>query len=216
MTIRTRLTFWYAGIMFICLLVMGALVYHEFAPEPPADSQQKMGEEETDLHEILRIIFWCGVPAGLLALGGGWWLMRKALAPVAALTQTAARTNESNLNERLPRTNNGDEFDRLTEVFNAMLARLEDSFSRIREFTLHASHELKTPLTVLRGETETALRDEKISPTERERANSQLEELRRLTQIVDGLTLLAKADAGQVALTQIGRASCRERVCLAV
>jgi len=81
-----------------------------------------------------------------------------------------------------------------------MLARLDDSFNRTREFTLHASHELKTPLTILCGETETALRDESLSPAERERAASLLDELRRLTRIVDGLTLLAKADAGQVAL----------------
>jgi heavy metal sensor kinase len=186
--------------MFVSLLIMGVLVYHEFAPEPHADGGQKVSEDEGDLREVLRIIFWCGVPAGLLALGGGWWIMRKALTPVATLTQTAARINETNLNERLPRTHNGDEFDRLTEVFNYMLARLEESFARIREFTLHASHELKTPLTVLRGETETALRDNATTPAERERANSQLEELTRLTRIVDGLTLLAKADAGQVAL----------------
>ena len=81
-----------------------------------------------------------------------------------------------------------------------MLARLDDSFNRTREFTLHASHELKTPLTVLCGETETALRDESLSAAERERAASLLDELRRLARIVDGLTLLAKADAGQVAL----------------
>jgi signal transduction histidine kinase len=201
MTIRTRLTLWYAGIMFVSLLVMGALVYHEFAPEPHADSAQKVGEDEGDLREVLRIIFWCGVPAGLLALCGGWWIMRKALAPVATLTQTAGNINEGNLSQRIPRTQNGDEFDRLTEVFNSMLARLDDSFNRIREFTLHASHELKTPLTVLRGETETALRDASLSIAEHERAASQLDELRRLTRIVDGLTLLAKADAGQVELT---------------
>ena len=200
MTIRTRLTIWYAGIIFISLLVMGVLVYHEFAPEPRTESRQKVSEDEGDLQEVLRIIVWCGVPAGLLALGGGWWLMRKALTPVAALTLTAGRINDRNLSERIPRTNNGDEFDRLTEVFNAMLARLDDSFNRIREFTLHASHELKTPLTVLRGETETALRDASLSPAEHDRAASQLDELRRLTRIVDGLTLLAKADAGQVAL----------------
>ena len=81
-----------------------------------------------------------------------------------------------------------------------MTARLDNSFQRIREFTLHASHELKTPLTVLCGETETALRDESLSPAERERLLSQLDEVRRLSQIVDGLTLLAKADAGQIAL----------------
>ena len=104
------------------------------------------------------------------------------------------------LRDPLPRTGNGDELDRLTEVFNGMLARLDDSFNRTREFTLHASHELKTPLTILCGETETGLRDESLSAAERERAASLLDELRRLARIVDGLTLLAKADAGQVAL----------------
>ena len=100
----------------------------------------------------------------------------------------------------MPRTGNGDELDRLTEVFNAMTVRLDDSFNRIREFTLHASHELKTPLTILCGETETALRDELLTPAQREQATSQLDELRRLARIVDSLTLLAKADAGQITL----------------
>jgi signal transduction histidine kinase len=119
---------------------------------------------------------------------------------VTKLTEAITKVHERNLREPLPRTHNGDEFDRLTEVFNAMLARLDDSFNRIREFTLHASHELKTPLTILCGEIETALRDESLSPAERDRYASQLDELRRLARIVDGLTLLAKADAGQVAL----------------
>jgi signal transduction histidine kinase len=121
---------------------------------------------------------------------------------VAALTQTAARVNEHNLREPLPRTNNGDELDRLTEVFNTMMARLDASFGRIREFTLHASHELKTPLTVVRGELESALQDPELAPAQRERCATQLEEVQRLTAIVDGLTLLTKADAGQVALAR--------------
>jgi signal transduction histidine kinase len=127
--------------------------------------------------------------------------MKKSLAPVARLGVAAEKITARNLNDRLPRSNNGDELDRLAEVFNGALARLDDSFNRIREFTLHASHELKTPLTVLSGETETALRDDSLSAAERERAASQLDELRRLGRIVDGLTLLAKADAGQIALS---------------
>ena len=206
MTIRTRLTSWYAGIMFVSLLTMGVLVYKEFAPEPhsrervPGEQPTEGESDENDLRETLRIVFGCGAPALLLALGGGWWLMKKSLTPVAGLTQATEKITAHNLGERLPRTNNGDELDRLTEVFNGMLARLDDSFRRIREFTLHASHELKTPLTILCGETEIASRDESLPPAERERAASQLDELRRLARIVDGLTLLAKADAGQIAL----------------
>jgi signal transduction histidine kinase len=208
MTVRTRLTLWYAGLMFVSLLAMGFLSYYEFVDEPRNDAlhQARVSNEiitedkNEDFGQALKVLFWCGLPSALLALGGGWWLIRKSFEPVVALTQAVERINESNLNGQLPRNGNGDELDRLTEVFNAMTARLDGSFNRIREFTLHASHELKTPLTVLRGETETALREELLSPAERERAASQLEELSRLTRIVDGLTLLTKADTGQVAL----------------
>jgi signal transduction histidine kinase len=200
MTVRARLSLWYAGVIFVSLLAMGALTYHEFAPEPHSVTPAQFEDEEGDLRDMFRILFWCGVPAAALALAGGWWLMHKALAPVAALTQAVERINDRNLGEQLPRTGKGDEFDRLTEVFNAMTVRLNESFTRIREFTLHASHELKTPLTVLCGETETALHDESLPPAQRDRAASQLEELRRLGSIVDSLTLLAKADAGLVKL----------------
>ena len=79
-----------------------------------------------------------------------------------------------------------------------MTARLDQSFQRIREFTLHASHELKTPLTVMQGELETACREETLTDAQRERLLSQIDEVQRLGKIVDGLSLLTKADAGQV------------------
>jgi signal transduction histidine kinase len=110
------------------------------------------------------------------------------------------KIHDRNLSGQLPRSGNGDELDRLTEVFNAMTARLDGSFQHIREFTLHASHELKTPLTILRGELETALHDEHSSAGQKERLASQIDEIERLTKIVDGLTLLTRADAGQIAL----------------
>ena len=198
MTIRTRLTFWYAGILTVSLLVIGYGTYREI--DEQLRHAHRYEPTEHALGETSELIFQIGLPAVALGLLGGWWLTRRALAPVAALTRSVEKIHESNLDEKIPRTHNGDEMDRLTEVFNSMLSRLDDSFNRIREFTLHASHELKTPLTVLCGEAETALSDETISPAERERAAGQLDELRRLARIVDGLTLLAKADAGQVAL----------------
>ncbi len=150
--------------------------------------------------EIIEIALGVGLAGAALSVAGGWWLMRKSLAPLAALTAAVERVNENSLTTQLPRTRNGDELDRLTEVFNDMTARLDDSFRRTREFTLHASHELKTPLTVLCGEVEIALRDETLSAAERDRAASQLDELRRLSRIVDALTLLARADAGLIDL----------------
>jgi heavy metal sensor kinase len=207
MTIRTRLSLWSAAVMFIALMIMGVLLYYQIIIEPREHARKHPERHHTEqaidqdmFEDVTGIVMWCAVPAVLLSIGGGWWLMKKSLAPVAGLTQAAEKISAFNLNERLPRTGNGDELDRLTEVFNGMLTRLDDSFNRTREFTLHASHELKTPLTVLCGETETALRDESLSAAERERAASLLDELRRLARIVDGLTLLAKADAGQVAL----------------
>ena len=203
MTIRARLTLWYAGILFVSTLLIAGLSYREFLREQRQAQKHKIPAEEGELdgwEDVVQITVVCGIPAALLGLSGGWWLMRKSLSPVAAITAAARRITEKNLREPLPRTGNGDELDRLTEVFNSMTARLDDSFQRIREFTLHASHELKTPLTVMQGELETALRDENLTEIQRERILSQLDELQRLTKIVNGLTLLTKADAGQIQL----------------
>jgi signal transduction histidine kinase len=200
MTIRARLTLWYAAILCASTLLIAGLSYREFLHEQHLSKAQDEEEEQDGWEDVVQISIVCGVPAAVLGLAGGWWLMRKAMAPVTALTETAKRISDSNLKERLPRTGNGDEFDKLTEVFNSMTARLDDSFQRIRQFTLHASHELKTPLTVMQGELETALREESLNEMQRERILSQLDEIQRLTGIVNGLTLLTKADAGQVQL----------------
>ena len=209
MTIRTRLNLWYSAILCaVALAVVAAALYHELVLEHRHHRQfvkgeferRPAGEPEIDSGDLVDILTWTVTPAVVLGLAGGWWLTRRALAPVTELTGYVEKIHEKNLGEKIPRSGNGDELDRLTEVFNAMTARLDDSFKRIREFTLHASHELKTPLTVMCGEAEIASRDESLPPIERERAASQLDELRRLARIVDGLTLLAKADAGQIAL----------------
>jgi signal transduction histidine kinase len=198
MTIRTRLTLWYAVVLTVSLLVIGFGTYSEISEQ--LRHSHRRAPDEHALDETGEMIFQVGLPAILLGLLGGWWLTRRALAPVTKLTKAVEKIHERNLAAPLPRTGNGDELDRLTEVFNAMTARLDGSFQRIREFTLHASHELKTPLTILRGELETALTENQPGPAQRERLASQIDEIERLTKIVDGLTLLTKADAGQIAL----------------
>lgn len=198
MTIRTRMTLWYSAVLLLSMLLIGVLSFDELH-----EREYRPHKAYEGMEEIVGIVLSVGVPAAVLSVVGGWWLMRKAFAPVANLTKAAQQVTERNLGRELPRTRNGDELDRLADVLNGMTARLNDSFTRVRDFTLHASHELKTPLTILCGETETELRDENLSPAARERAVSRLDELRRLARIVDGLTLLAKADAGLVPLSMV-------------
>lgn len=201
MKIRTRLNLWYSAILCgVALAVVAAACYHEFVIEKHHVRHSHKSETERDNEDLIDVLTWTVIPAVVLGLAGGWWLTRQALAPVAALTNAAEKIHAGNLAQKLPRSGNGDELDRLTEVFNAMTARLDGSFQRIHEFTLHASHELKTPLTILHGELETDLNHEMLLPAQREKMLSQLDEIQRLTKIVDGLTLLTKADAGQIEL----------------
>jgi signal transduction histidine kinase len=201
-TIRKRLSLWLGAILLIALVAMAGVLHYEWVEQQQRMAEQKLAPEPA-WEEVGEIVLYYGVPAAVFVLVGTWWMLRKSLAPVIALTRAAERIHVHNLWERLPRTGNGDELDRLTEVFNSMITRLNDSFSHIREFTLNASHELKTPLTVMRAEIETALRDPATPAAQCEIFAGQLDEIARLTKIVDSLTLLARADAGQMALNQV-------------
>lgn len=196
MTIRARLACWYSAILLLAMMLIVATIYYEVFVEHPILRHRMEGYRETPVEELTEALVFAVIPVALIAFGGGWFLMRRTLSPITRLSEAVGRIHAENLHAPLPRTGNRDELDQLTEVFNAMTARLDDSFQRVREFTLHASHELKTPLTIMRGELETALRDEPLSASERQRISSLLEELQRLTQIVDGLNFLTRADAG--------------------
>lgn len=201
MTIRNRLTLWFSGILLVSLAVLSGVLHYEWTEQLDSMKQQA-APPDSAWEETGEIILYYGVPTTLLLLVGSWWLLRKSLHPVVSLTRAAERIHVYNLKERLPLTGSGDELDRLTEVFNSMMRRLDESFTHIREFTLHASHELKTPLTVMRAEFETALCDPTTPARQREIYADQLDEIARLTKIVDSLTILAKADAGQMTLAR--------------
>ena len=192
MSIRSRLTLWFGGILGVSLVMLAAVLHYEWEEQQERMLQRRQAPE-TAWHEVGEIVLMFGLPTAVLLLVGGSLLLRKSFAPVAALTRAAESIQLDNLKQRLPLTGSGDELDRLT-------ARLDTSVAHAREFTLRASHELKTPLTVMRAEIETALAGEQITPTLRDLLASQLEEIQRLTKIVNGLTFLAKADAGQATI----------------
>jgi len=152
--------------------------------------------------EQARNAFLVAIPlALLLASLGGYLLARKSLAPVLAMGERAAHIGASNLHERLPLTNERDELGRLARIFNELLARLEHSFGEQRRFMADASHELRTPVAIVRGEAEVALSQHERSGAEyRESLTIVEDEGRRLTRIVEDLFTLARADAGQYPL----------------
>lgn len=200
MTLRRRVGLLYAGIVAVCALLLLGLIHHEFVIEPKHHCPSCPPIAGGILWaEIAEVVFYAMIP---LVLGGGWWLMRRALDPIGAFARRIEHIHARNLRAPLPLTGESAELDRLAEVFNAMTARLDQSFRQVQDFTLHASHELKTPLTVMRAEIETVLRDSpSLEGRRRDWLHGLLDEVQRLTKIVDALTLLAKADAGQANLT---------------
>lgn len=146
---------------------------------------------------IMMAVFPLGL---LLAGGGGWLLAKRALRPVDLMTQAVLRISSERLQERLPETGTGDELDRLAATLNAMLQRLDDSFRQMRQFSADASHELQTPLTILKGEIEVALRSLRRPEEYQKILRSNLEEIERISRLVSNLLLLARADAGMLRL----------------
>jgi heavy metal sensor kinase len=141
-----------------------------------------------------------GLPlAGALSAAGGYLIARRSLSPVSQIAARARQITADSLGGRLPVPNPYDELGQLATVFNATLARLENSFAELRRFTADASHELRTPLTALRAVGEAALRSDELDPKGlRDALASMLEETRRLSDLVDALLLFARADTGGV------------------
>lgn len=161
---------------------------------------------ETELRQALveiGAVLLAGLPTAVaLSAAGGFFLAGRSLAPVGQMAARAQQITADSLAGRLPVPNPYDELGRLAIVFNATLARLENSFSELRRFTADASHELRTPLAALHAVGEAVLRsDGSDLKTFREAIASMLEETRRLTDLVDVLLLFARADTGEFSLS---------------
>ncbi len=153
---------------------------------------------EEVLHRLVLVLL-VSLPVALAAaLGGGWFLAGRALRPVEAITLAAGRIAAGDLTQRLTVAQSPDEIGRLAATFNDMIARLEVSFRQVRQFSADASHELRTPLTVMKGETELALRRPRPAEDYRLVLESSLEEIDRMSGIVEELLFLSRADLGEV------------------
>lgn len=161
-------------------------------PLSPADAAQR---------GFLRSLIFL-VPAGVILAGlVGWQLTKRAMHPMKDLATAARRIDIQQMQQRLPVRGAGDEVDDVARAFNDTLERLQNSVGQMKQFTASISHELRTPLTALRGEAEVALLEARSVEEYRRVLASQLEEFDKLTQMVNQLLVLARAEAGEIQWT---------------
>lgn len=157
-------------------------------------------EVEQDLNRV-RTAFWLTLPVALFLVGlGGWVVAGRALRPLKTIADTAERFTARGLEQRIPDAGDSPETGRVIQVLNHMMDRLETSFRQATRFSADASHELKTPLTVMQGELESALKSAAPGSAEQRLFSNLLDETQRLKTITRSLLLLAQADAGQLKL----------------
>src|SRR5262249_49605290 len=172
--------------------------FHKMPFEVTIATPMRPVRDVMDSYIKVCVLLLAAMVVASLAIGLG--MARFVLWPVRLIRDTAKRIGYDNLSERIPVPDVHDEIADLARLLNEMFDRLERSFHQVRRFTADASHELKTPLSLLSLNAEKMLVDEKLPPALREAVQEQLEELGRLNQIIDELLFLSKADAHAVKL----------------
>lgn len=150
---------------------------------------------------LLRVTLMGLIAIFLTSMAIGYGLSRYALKPISIIEQTASRISAKNMSERIPLPSTEDEVARLATLLNSMFDRLQSSFEQVQRFTADASHELKTPLSLIRINTEEMLNKLDSSKEDRSRLlENQLEQIGTLNKVINDLLILAKADGGALNL----------------
>jgi heavy metal sensor kinase len=147
-----------------------------------------------------NLLLWPVPVALLVGAFGAWWLSGIALRPLSRMAAAARLIDVTSLDRRLPVRGADDELDRVARAFNETLGRLEHAVMDMRQFSAALAHELRTPLAALRGESELALRAPGGSAAHQQVWLSQIEEIDRLTRLIDHILTLARAESGQIRL----------------
>jgi heavy metal sensor kinase len=147
----------------------------------------------SDLRFHLFLLISVGLVVSSLA---GYFMSRKALTPIAAIAAEAQHINDKNLNSRLPTLASHDELATLSNTLNQMLERIEAGYQSVRSFTANAAHELRSPVALLRAETEVALAFPRDAAYYRDTCERILKHSMQMTHLIDQLLALARADAG--------------------
>jgi heavy metal sensor kinase len=167
-----------------------------------AQASYALDQVNASLSMIRTVSLIALLAAVVLSVLGGRILARRSLGPLHQMIQTARQIGNQRIAERLPRSHNGDEFDRLAETLNNLLDRTDEYVRRMQQFTADASHELRSPLAALQGSAEVALARDRSAEDLRGVIESSIDHYRRLRRISDDLLLLARIDSGEDILTR--------------
>ena len=150
--------------------------------------------EELMISRYIRNVWWVLAVAVLLCAVGGYRIATRCIGPIREIIENFGTIGAATLNRRLESTGKAAEISALTVTFNAMLDRLEESFTRLSQFSADIAHELRTPVNNMRGEMEVALGKVRTADQYRDVLGSSLEECQRLSRIIDSLLFLARAE----------------------
>jgi two-component system, OmpR family, sensor kinase len=159
---------------------------------------RQIGRERNELQRLFWWLFAAGLGIVGLGMTWAWFLSRRILAPIEQISGIAERISASNLSDRIDESKIMTELSRLAQVLNKMFGRLQESFDRQARFTADASHELRTPTSVILAQSELALAKQRSPEEYKEALQACYRAAKRMESLVDGLLTLARIDAGQL------------------
>jgi signal transduction histidine kinase len=196
-SVAFRLTIWYAG--FFAISLLGALAAFYFIPLHGFRGASQYLLEE--LREEFRQYF--GTPLAILIIlsaGVGWFMAKRALSGVEEVTRAAVDITHGAFDRRVPVTLNGDEIDRLANAFNTMVDRVQELIGQMKEITENIAHDLRSPITRMRGLAEMALTGENTDEDYPVVAGTIIEECDRLLAMINTMLDISEAEAGVMKL----------------
>jgi heavy metal sensor kinase len=199
-SIRVRLAAFNACIVILTFAATGGGAWLAMR-DSLSDSRVPVDEVQDTLAEFAWAILAASPFVFVLAAVGGYLMSRRALGPVDRITRTAQLIHAQRLTERLPLRGVDDELERLSATLNGMFGRLDDAFRRVRQFTADASHELRTPVTIIRSTAEVTRAQPRTGGEYAAALDRILAETERTSRLIDDLLLLARADADAVLTT---------------
>jgi len=174
--------------------------FHEIYRMPFGDYLLVGRSIAPELASMRRIAIWLVAAGGavlLVGLVGGWWVATRAIRPIEDISATAVKIAGGDLSKRIDAVDTDSELGRLAEVLNSTFARLEAAFGNQARFTSDASHELRTPVSVILSQTQTALARSRSAPEYREALEACQRSAQRMRKLIESLLELARLDAGQ-------------------